>query len=232
MENILLSIDWDYFMPYMKNWNGSCIENKRSIIKQWYKKYFESKMNGIDIVKNTNAGCQLNGFWDKLDKHFKINSSVKLIISDSHKFSYDIAKENLCSEVYSFDSHSDLGYGGISSLKFEVNCANWLGKLLSNGIISRAHIIYSPYTPEKPENFSKINDMFNIRYDRLNDLGNNMCVKVIHICRSGAWTPPWLDSKFASFIKRVNIPFKIVECPKRGWNPEKLNLASQIDLMF
>ncbi|WP_123054625.1 hypothetical protein [Clostridium sp. JN-1] len=54
MENILLSIDWDYFMPYIKNWNGSCIENKRNIIKQWYKKYFESKTNGIDISSISN----------------------------------------------------------------------------------------------------------------------------------------------------------------------------------
>lgn len=232
MKNILLSIDWDYFMPYIKNWNGSYIENKRSLIKQWYKKYFESKMNGFDIIKKLNVGCQLKDFWNVISRHFKIDHSIKLIISDSHKFSYDIAKKNSCDEVYSFDSHSDLGYGGISSLKFEINCANWLGKLLNDNIISKAHVIYSPYTGEKPENFKRINSKFNVRYDKLDNIGNNINIKVIHICRSGAWTPPWLDSKFASFIKKVNLPFKIIECPKREWNPGGLNLASQIDLMF
>jgi hypothetical protein len=43
-----------------------------------------------------------------------------------------------------FDSHADFGYGGLLSLDFEVNCSNWLGKLLKEKQIEQAHIIYSP----------------------------------------------------------------------------------------
>ena len=41
-----------------------------------------------------------------------------------------------------------LGYGGLASLHFELNCANWLGKLFKDNIVKRANIFYSPYTLE------------------------------------------------------------------------------------
>lgn len=232
MENTLLSIDWDYFMPYIKNLNCSYIENSRNTIAQWYKRYFENKASGIDIIKSLNIGYQLKGFWNKIHKHFKINDNAKVIISDSHKLSYDIAEKNSCSEVYSFDSHSDLGYGGIASLKFEVNCANWLGKLLKDHIINKAHIIYSPYSGEKPDDFNQLNHILNIRYNKWDDLNSGIRIRIVHICRSGAWTPPWLDNKFLNFVKDINLPFQIIECCKRNWNPDKLNLSSKIDLML
>lgn len=232
MKNVLLSIDWDYFMPYIKNWNGSCIENNRSFIKQWYIKYFEGKMHGVDVIERFNVGRQLSYFWDLIYRHFKFTRDVKVIVSDSHKLSYDIAKKNSCSEVFLFDSHSDLGYGGLNSLKFEINCANWLGKLLSESVIDKAHIIYSPYTNENPEDFKDINSKFNVKYQETDELKSDININVVHICRSGAWTPPWLDGKFITFIKSFCHSFKIIECPKREWKPEKLNLASKIDLMF
>ena len=36
--------------------------------------------------------------------------------------SYSVAKDNGCSNVYLFDAHADLGYGGLPSLNFELNC--------------------------------------------------------------------------------------------------------------
>lgn len=58
--------------------------------------------------------------------------------------SYKIAKENNCKVVYLFDSHADLGYGGLASLNFGVNCSNWLGKLLKEREIIEANIFTAP----------------------------------------------------------------------------------------
>ena len=100
---------------------------------------------------------------------FEFDSHIDVYVSDSHAFSYKIAKKYDCEDVYLFDAHSDLGYGGLSSLDFEVNCANWLGKLLKNKQVDEAHIIYGPYTAEKPENFQEMNEHFHIDYPEITD---------------------------------------------------------------
>lgn len=227
MSKILLSIDWDYFIPIKESWSGSYIENKRNIMLIWYKRYFESKRHGNDIEKSIRVGNELHRFICNMRKYFKFRKNIKMYVSDSHKFSYDIALKSKCESVINIDAHSDLGYGGIKSLEFEVNCANWLGKLLKNNIIKSANIIYSPYTMECKEEFSEINNKFNVNYTQLEYI-SDMKIEAIHICRSGSWTPPWLDDFFNKFVHSFNIPYKIMDCPLRSWYPEKLTLADRI----
>ena len=77
---------------------------------------------------------------------------VRIYVSDSHALSYKIAEKFEVDEVYLFDAHSDLGYGGLASLQFNVNCANWLGKLLQNRIIKK-HILFTVLLQKKNQNF-------------------------------------------------------------------------------
>ena len=51
MGNGLLSIDWDYFISLDNKNCVSSIENKRTIIDLWYKKYLQSKAQGENIEK-------------------------------------------------------------------------------------------------------------------------------------------------------------------------------------
>lgn len=120
----------------------------------------------------------------------------KAYVSDSHALPNSIANDNSCKIVYLFDSHADLWYGGLSSLNFEVNSSNWLGRLLKDKLIEKAYIIYSLYTTEKPEYYKPINRIYDIRYCSFYDLNTNIKVSATHICKSGAWTPPWFDRKF------------------------------------
>lgn len=228
MGKSLLSIDWDYFI-YTQKWNlGSYIENTRSIINLWYKRYIQSKIRGRDIQKSFQLSSEVNTFWEKIKEHFSFANGIKAYVSDSNSLSYDIAREHKCSKVYLFDSHADLGYGGLSSLDFEVNCANWLGKLLKDKQIKQAIIIYSPYTSEKPEYFKSINNAFNVKYTSLDDLDKGIETSAIHICRSGAWTPPWLDEKFVQFVDALGIPYKTMNYTARKWDIKNINLSDQI----
>ncbi|MFU0784463.1 arginase [Clostridium sp.] len=227
MLKSLLSIDWDYFIPIEQNWSGSYIENKENMMFIWYKRYFDSMKRGINIEKSIKVERDLNVFLKIIRKYIKFKNNIKMYVSDSHKYSYDIAKANKCENVINFDAHSDLGYGGMESLKFEVNCANWLGKLFKDNIINRASIVYSPYTLEEESEFKEINSKFNIKYIKEDSLPN-IEVDSIHLCRSGSWTPPWLDEKFNSLIALFNIPHKIIDCPTRNWDPGKLTLADKL----
>ncbi|NLU51748.1 MAG: arginase [Clostridiaceae bacterium] len=228
----LLSIDWDYFIYTKNEYWGSYIENKKSLIDLWYKRYFQEKALGRDIQKSYILSKEWETFWEKIKKHFIFSDNTKAYVSDSHALSYNIAKENNCPIVCLFDSHADLGYGGLSSLDFEVNCSNWLGKLLKENHIKEAKIIYSPYTMEKPEYFKQINNTYNIEYCNFSDLNKSFEVKAIHICRSGAWTPPWFDDKFIQFIDKMGITYEIMNCLERKWDTINTTLSQQIDYLM
>jgi len=232
MEKCLLSIDWDYFI-HTKNENwGSYIENNRSLVDLWYKRYFQEKALGRDIQESYKLSSEWDTFWERIKERFIFVKDIKAYVSDSHAWSYDIAKENNCRIVCLFDSHADLGYGGLSSLNFEVNCSNWLGMLLKDKQIKEAHIFYSPYTMEKPEYFKQINSIYNIKYCNFNDLNKSFKVSAIHICRSGAWTPPWLDEKFTQFINAMGITYEVANCPARKWDTMNINLSNQINYLM
>lgn len=228
----LLSIDWDYFICTQKeNW-GSYLENNKNLINSWYKRYIESWIEGKDIQKSYQLSSEAGTFWEKIKKHFQFEKDIKACISDSHALSYSIAEKNGCNCVYLFDAHSDLGYGGLSSLDFELNCANWLGKLLKDKQIEEAHIIYSPYTTEEPKCFELMNNVFNISYQNINDLGTSNEVSAIHICRSGAWTPSWMDENFNQFVDASGISYEITDCPQRKWEIGNISLSEQIYYMM
>lgn len=236
MGNSLLSIDWDYFISLDNENCVSSIENKRAIIDSWYKRYLQAKYQGENIQKGFQLSSEADKFWQVMKESFEFDSHIHVFVSDSHALSYEIAQEYNCDDVYLFDAHSDLGYGGLSSLDFEVNCANWLGKLLKNNKVDEAHIIYGPYSAEKPENFEEMNHLYHIEYPKLKELQTKSNTKskisAIHICRSGAWTPPWLDNKFAEFIHKIGIPYTVIECPTRYWNPQVLTYADQLHYLM
>lgn len=232
MERSLLSIDWDYFID-TKNYNwGSYIENNKSLNDLWYKRYIQAKLSGKDIQKSFRISSELDTFWKKIKNHFQFTKNIRVYVSDSHALSYNIAKENNCRIVYLFDAHADLGYGGLSSLNFEVNCSNWLGKLLKDKQITEANIFYSPYTAEKPEYFKPMNSIYNIGYYHFNHLDKNINVSTIHICRSGAWTPPWLDKKFIKFIDALGFTYEIKNCPVRKWDTANISFSDQINYLM
>jgi len=232
MGNCLLSIDWDYFIQIQtENW-GSYTESKKNLTDLWYKRFFQAKAQGRNIQNSFRLSPEVDTFWEKIKRFFHFGNGTKTYVSDSHSLSYSIAESHGLMTVYLFDSHADLGYGGISSLNFEINCANWLGKLFRDDRIDEANIIYSPFTTEKPEFFRAMNNTFNVRYLSFDDLSSGIDVGAVHICRSGAWTPPWLDERFEQFVKVSGLPYEITDCPERKWNTENISLSEQISYLM
>ncbi|KGR90981.1 arginase [Ureibacillus massiliensis 4400831 = CIP 108448 = CCUG 49529] len=230
MGNSLLSIDWDYFISTENQEIISNLENERTIVDEWYKKYFQLKLQGKNIQNSFRLSSEVDSFWNRIKQIFIFNKNTKVYVSDSHVLSYDIAKKFQCTDVYLFDAHSDLGYGG--SLSLDVNCANWLGFLLKEQVVKSANIIYSPFTKEKPEFFKHYNRVFDIKYLEIQDLHNKVNTAVIHICRSGAWTPPWYDQNFVKFLNALGLEYQFINCPVRRWKPNNLNFADQIQYLL
>jgi hypothetical protein len=232
MGKCLLSVDWDYFIYTKKeNW-GSYLENNKNVVSLWYKRFYQFKMQGRNLEEAFQLSNEVGNFWDRIRKKFKFSNDIKVYVSDSHALSYNIAKNKGCTSVYLFDAHADLGYGGLPSLNFELNCANWLGKLLQDRVVHEANIIYSPYSMERPEDFAEINKSFNVKYLVWDDIPDDIEISAIHICRSGAWTPPWFDEKFFKFVEETGVLVKNIGCSPRKWDIENINLSDQIAYMM
>jgi len=227
LERCLLSVDWDYFIDTDKeNW-GSYLESGRSLLDLWYKRYLEAQAAGRDLTESFRLSPGWNVFWRKIRRQFSFARGVRAYVTDSHALSYDIARKHRWGVVCLFDAHADLGYGP-GALDFEVNCSNWLGRLLKDGLIQRAHIFYSPYTREKPEHFRSVTGRYNVRFEDFSSQSRTFTVAAVHICRSGAWTPPWLDEKFFRFVRALGIPCAVTDCPERKWDPAHMTLSDQI----
>lgn len=228
----LLSVDWDYFIFTESTYQGSYLENRRSLIDEWYRRYIVSKQAGKDICRFYKLCPEFRSFWNRIREFFRFSENVKVFVSDSHSLSYKIARESNADTVYLFDAHSDLGYGGMASLNFEVNCANWLGKLLKEKAVSRAFIAYSPYTTENPDYFKAMNHRFSIRYTDINGFKPFIDISAVHICRSGAWVPPWFDNDFMWFVNSLNLPYEKTGLTERTWDPENISLADAINYLL
>ncbi|MFS8541084.1 MAG: hypothetical protein LOD89_03215 [Tissierellales bacterium] len=224
----LLSVDWDYFISVKDKCFGSYVENNRTRVDLWYKRYLLCKKQNKNIYSYFKLSEDVNRFWDQIKRAFIFDNKINVYVSDSHKLSYYIAKAFSCDTVYLFDAHADLGYVSDRFDEFEVNCSNWLGKLLAEGVIKRAYIIYSPYTLEKPDDFKYMNDKYNIVYLKSEDLDSKIEVFTLHICRSGAWTPPWYDNKFMEFVNSLGLSYEITDCPKREWNTKNITFSDEL----
>jgi hypothetical protein len=229
MRKTLLTVDWDYFIPFKKEWFFSYIENERNSLQLWYKRYIMAKLQGEDLEKSVRASSERLEFWKSIKNILPFYRGVKVFVSESHKFAYYLAKNFNCDRVISFDSHSDLGYSGLASLEFEVNCANWLGKLFKDDIIKEAMVVYSPYSLEKPSDFEEFINLYRIDFVfSVDKLPKDSLISVIHIARSGAWTPPWLDKDFVRFVNSLGLLYHEVGISPREWKVSKLSYGDQI----
>lgn len=224
MEN-MLTIDWDYFVPEKSYYDFGHNESSFCINDIWSIRATSFQTDLVKEIKTTN---ELKGFWDYLRTKFDIQSNIKLIITESHLDAYNLVEENNIKQIYCYDSHCDLGYNGLKELSKSkyIDCGNWLGLSLLNQCLEKANLIYSPHTLEyNDEQFRDITCLINDNYknNRFNylekdfEIDNKIPISLVHICRSGGWTPPWLDNELETFINSSGIDNIISNIKMRGW---------------
>jgi hypothetical protein len=232
MKQVLISVDWDYFIDTKKTAVYSLRENHRNIYRRWYKEYFKNPR--IPFLYGLLP--KMESFWAILGQQYHLNPSTLLFVSESHKYSYYLSKILNCHKVINFDAHADLGYGGLAGLETYTHCANWLGRLVTTSQVNEAEIVYSPYTHEKAADFSAfLQSTVAIRFTRLDHLEaleHDEVVAGIHVCRSGAWTPPWYDQELDRFINASGLRRKKGFIKTRSWKPAQLTYAQKLDLLL
>ena len=224
MLNNMVTIDWDYFIPEKMEYDFGHMENNFFINNIWHSRYVTFN---VDLIKEMKLNDEVNTFWDYLKTKFEFNSNLKLYVTESHMSAYNIIKDNNIDVIYNYDAHCDLGYKGYKFLPYSeyIDCSNWLGLDLYNKIIKKGNLIYGPHTLENKNNFNDITSKFKNKFNYLNkdfETKDKIPLSVIHICRSGCWCPPWLDSDFEKFINKSNIKNITNEITKREWDQQKM----------
>jgi hypothetical protein len=209
----LVTIDWDFYVPEKPEWDWGHQESLLFLDIVW-----RSRLGLYEAVKT--SGTEV-GFWKELGRKVDM-SRCKLNLSDSHCFVYLIANE--ADTIILFDAHHDCWHGdnlGVDKEDHNIYCHNWLREWLI-GSQSRRLIWVKPEWAD--ERFVVPEDL----EDRVEVLGYGDRMPVdradwLHICRSGCWTPPWLDEAFVAFVKASGKDLKKANLLQNGeWNPLKV----------
>jgi hypothetical protein len=197
---LVMSIDWDYFMPTPPH--GFCLPWDSVEFSNWQASAFKRR-RGQRVSNNTpyrifrvDAGaCEVFlrntlGAWSQFD----------LRVAESHESIVDFTNELDDFDVISFDAHHDLGY---SDYDPGVNCGNWARHLRQSRRLRSYTLVYPRWRYRYPEHsFAWLPE----GADRVfygDWLGARLSPTKVFVCRSSTWMPPWCDKEWAQLISRL-----------------------------
>lgn len=199
--NAFLSIDWDWFVPENPLHDFAHTENSYFLDNVWMARgvaFKEMRTNGLE-----------HGFWDRVSKA-RFNR-VPHQISDSHVDVWENPYLHRVDTLVLVDRHHD-AYSLPDKDSF--HCGNWVIPWLERKAERRVIWVTPPDVIST--HVHNVEDRFDVCPDfdfaSLNYTG-------IHICRSGCWTPPWLDAAFVRFVNAAR-PHRSIAVTRQEWtNP-------------
>lgn len=199
--NKLLSVDWDFFFPIP--------ENDYEFLYDWgHSEDIPFMKDGIWEIRASSfirSGRELpitNGDEDIFWQRFNFHNNAVLYYSESHVRIYNEEILKNIDMVWNFDAHHDT-YHTIKQIKKlgKVSCENWVAAVIMSGI--------------KVKNFFpkwKTWDMkgvISLPYQNDNGKKFHEPFMRVFVCRSGAWTPTWIDDSFWRFIDTCPVNNKV-----------------------
>jgi hypothetical protein len=139
-----------------------------------------------------------------------------LYVAESHMYAYEVVRAAYAPgervRVVNFDAHHDLGYGPDAATATHYDCGSWLLTAMRMGYVDEVLIVYpdwkgtdeyEPHEFRKPwEDRIEVTTWSKWLASSPDYLGETAGM---FACRSGAWTPPWLDSEFEQLIDELAV---------------------------
>ena len=226
----ILSVDWDFFFPELsvdpKLWGlydwGHRDGGSMFLETLWYDRAAGFAMNDMPLPQTTG---EEKTFWGR----FEFKPGSQLFYADSHVHIYSpemqaiILNDEKLTIIDNFDAHHDAGYRGTREsliLSTQVSCEDWALAYHMNGVRTRTFYPRWKTWAMKGEHrpIYRLTRTFDNPYLKMKPYDH------VFVCRSGGWTPPWLDEDFVEFISSCPIENKreLRECKPRGWNQERM----------
>jgi hypothetical protein len=218
----LLVVDWDYFFEDKaqdpKEWalyDWGHKESQFYTTTVWDSRAAGFLSQGLDLPRTT--GEELL-FWQR----FAYKPFTSLFFAESNALAAHPRVMRNVTEVWLYDAHHDSGYSPNALQEVrdsdQVSCEDWMLAYHLAGI--PGHKLHVRYPRWKEKYWRDVEPKPAIRdLDRRTDDGAQFpfrgLVDRIFVCRSGAWTPPWIDRRFQTFIEdapaRRKIDFGLVD---------------------
>lgn len=157
-----------------------------------------------------------NSFWQR----FQFSRKAHGYVSDSNFFSMHQRIRRKVHEVYLYDAHHDCGYEE-KPPKFW-DCANWgLYYLMQGadvvvnypfwrvGVFKHEEFCYAETLGMGLYNNTRVYGKLTRQFDPGGTVEGSF--DKVHICRSGAWVPPWCDHQFTEFVSACPVPLQELE---------------------
>lgn len=205
MKNVLITIDFDFFVPENPDWDISHSESPLYLDIIWAARGYL-----IDQMKTSGE-----------EKKFPIktfNNIERLFISESHASVYPLLHNY--KTVYLVDTHHDVWHPSNKQLSSgSVDCGNWAWWWLSMDPSHKLIWIRPKHSYFELPKVGRLLSQIKIKHYQPSMTFPH--ITDIHICRSGCWTPPWLDMDFIRFVRSFNVQNPINLEKDEVWNPMK-----------
>jgi hypothetical protein len=211
----MLTVDWDFFVPLDPLIHDfGHVENLLFLNWVW-----GTRTRWIEDIVTSG---EERAFWRQIQKRNDIRTN-KVVVSDSHIHGYDVgnAGQHITDTIVIVDAHHDTWPYKTDDDQINYDCGSWLRLWLDSAPNRRAiwippdHVkehydkeMVEPAVRKKITVLGSLDDLEGYRFE------------TVHICRSGCWTPPWLDHRFKSFVERGKFEF-IETLGAEEWNPMK-----------
>ena len=203
-KNIVLSIDWDFFINATEKerirlfpCNDMCY-NIEDIFDEWEDMYEENEDELYDInIKEK----EYNYIFHKLRELLIGNSDTKVVIADSHKHIYKhikkIGKESGNDlNIINIDFHHDCYSSD------EVGCESWVYHLIQEQIIT--NIVWICDRTSGIDAEISDNDFEWETSEEMESYLNEIVeCSLVFICRSSIYSPPHLNGRFDKMVNMI-----------------------------
>lgn len=233
-RRVWLSVDWDFFQEERVIWDWGHREGGKLFSEFLWQG--RSRHMGQDIKPLTSPEAhrpRASEFWAKFAAADR--AAPEIGVGDSHAlglpFFWHLAKrDGVPDEIWNFDAHHDLGYHDLKTLRGwaregRAEAGSWLYVLMKQRkckqlVCEHVYPLWKKHTVEgRPwEEDTDIDErVYQTRASEFHwDKLANFSITGVFIAKSEAWSPPWNDKAFSSFVRDASASFGFVDTEMYG----------------
>jgi hypothetical protein len=221
----LLVVDFDYFFPVVElpqqgpDWPYFDWYHAEGLVLpgMWESRAANFLANKLPLPQTSGEEA---AFWDRV----RISPEAELYYADSNAYAIDRSVNRWVSSVWLYDAHHDCGYkpNAVERMleRDDVSCEDWMLAYHEAG--ADLHVRYPTW---RTVAFDVEGDP-EVEVDRIFDdrAVPDVVFDRVFVCRSGTWTPPWLDGRFLEFVLAAPLASRteLESCSPRQWDEGNL----------
>jgi hypothetical protein len=204
---LVVSIDWDYFMPLSPHgfglpWDTKGLPEYGPL--QWQASAFKRPWRR-NIGRNSPyklVKVETSWFDVFLRQVLADGARFDLRVCESHEQVVEFTDDLDAFDMINFDAHHDIKYWRDYPLG-ELNCGNWAGHLRAQGRLKFYSLVYPKWRYKHPEHEAAwlpkgIDQVFYGDWP-----GAPTTPTKVFVCRSSTWMPSWCDPEWLKLIERL-----------------------------